>query len=226
MARGGIEPPTRGFSVPIRPYTTNQHGPYRATIPEVRVVARCPSSPPFTPGSGTIRAQTIPPFVGPFNHPADVGGVKSRGPRSGSPPQYCDWLPQLIVLAQAGPGQQIRKSHFSIEPLPWAIFRARSAEEFDRGGAVVLEIPGQGCGGHAAIRLFLRTRATPAPAASASLPQSLALTQPLAPLLANYANRDHIRRDTPASANSARVVHRPWKEHSASASPSRSGSCS
>ena len=41
MARGGIEPPTRGFSVPNRPYTLDQHGPYRATIPEVRVVAHC-----------------------------------------------------------------------------------------------------------------------------------------------------------------------------------------
>jgi len=39
VARGGIEPPTRGFSVLIRPYTLDQHKPYRATILGVRVVA-------------------------------------------------------------------------------------------------------------------------------------------------------------------------------------------
>ena len=59
MARGGIEPPTRGFSVPNRPYTLDQHRPYRATMPGLRVVARCPLSPLFTPRSGTIRAHPI-----------------------------------------------------------------------------------------------------------------------------------------------------------------------
>jgi hypothetical protein len=39
MARGGIEPPTRGFSVLSRPYTLDQDRTYRAMIPEVRVVA-------------------------------------------------------------------------------------------------------------------------------------------------------------------------------------------
>jgi len=57
MARGGIEPPTRGFSVLIRPYTFDQHRTYRATISEVRVAACCSSSHLGAPGFSTVLAR-------------------------------------------------------------------------------------------------------------------------------------------------------------------------
>ena len=57
MARGGIEPPTRGFSVPKQATTIDHTVPQQATTGAVSLVACCPSSQLGIASSSTTLAQ-------------------------------------------------------------------------------------------------------------------------------------------------------------------------
>jgi hypothetical protein len=82
MARGGIEPPTRGFSVPKLGTTIDHPVPQQATMRPVTLLACCPIVPTVVPSCSTVLPHRQSPFRWLRPQPMHGHGLSGAGPQA------------------------------------------------------------------------------------------------------------------------------------------------